>query len=96
LNGTQALEERLIEIRERIDVMIHLLLAPVQATEPNVRGKVQREVLKLCDFAHTREEIAKKLKISLNLLDVTLNKLRNKNFIRSVQVSGKTYYIRIR
>lgn len=91
-----ALEERLIEIRDRIDVMIHLLLAPIQITEPKVRGKVQQKVLTLCDFTHTREEIADELQISLNQVDVTLNNLRKKNLIRSVQVGGKTYYVRIR
>lgn len=46
----EVVEERLIEIRERLDVIIHLLLAPIQVIEPDLRGKTQREVLKLCDL----------------------------------------------
>ena len=94
--NVSVLEERIIEIRERLDVLIHLLLAPILAMGPSVRGKVKTAVLERCDFLHTREDIANDLRVSLNQVDVTLNSLRKENRIRSVQVSGKTYYIRIR
>jgi Fic family protein len=94
---TQSVSEQLLEeIRDRLDVIAQLLVSPVLSLEPPVKGKTQRAVLELCDLTHTREEISQELGISLNNVDVTLNALRAKRVIKSIQIGGKTYYVRVK
>ena len=88
--------EKLDAILDRMDIVIHLLLSPIKRSEITLKGKMQKAVLELCDFGHTREDMAKRLDKSLNTIDVTLNSLRKQDFIKSVSVEGKTYYIRIK
>ena len=80
-------------ILERLEALIQLSIPPLQAIEKETD---EIRVLRLCDYSHTREEISRSLKKSLNRVDVVLNALRKTGKIRSVSKDGSTVYIRMR
>lgn len=80
-------------ILERLEALVQLSIP--------VMGEVGKEtdetrVLRLCDYNHTREEIAKTIAKSLNRVDVVLNCLRREGRIRSLTKDGMTVYVRLR
>lgn len=80
-------------ITERLDVLIQLALPTLDPVEKETD---ESRILSLCDYQHTREQIAKKTGKSLNRVDVVLNGLRKAGKIRSVTKDGQTVYIRLR
>lgn len=82
------------EIVERLDVLISLTIP--RFIESNYQEKgVQVDILKLCDFENTSDDMARKLKKSRNRIDVNLSKLRSKGLIKSVLKNGTTVYVRL-
>ena len=82
-------------IVERLDVLISLMIPSFDSSKYEERG-VQLDVLELCNFENTVEDMVKKLKKTRNRIDVNLSKLRSKGLIRSVPKNDKTVYVRIR
>jgi len=80
-------------ILERLEALLLLSIPPVprSAKETN-----EVKVLRLCDFQHSREDISKEVKISLNQVDVILNGLRKTGRIVSLSKDGTKVYLRLR
>jgi hypothetical protein len=81
------------EILEVLEAIVQLLLPP--AVEGG-RETDESRILRLCDFDHTREQIAKAINKPLNRVDVVLNSLRKNGRIKSLPRGGNTVYIRVR
>lgn len=80
-------------ILERLEVLVQLSIPPMESAEKETD---EIKVLRLCDYNHTREDIAKEIGKSLNRVDVVLNGLRKAGKIRSVPKDGATVYVRVR
>jgi hypothetical protein len=80
-------------ILERLDALVQLSVPAMTEVEKETD---ETRVLRLCDYAHTREEIAKGMGKSLNRIDVVLNSLRKVGRIRSLPKDGMTVYVRLR
>lgn len=80
-------------ILERLEALVQLSIPPVEEPEKETD---EVRILRLCDFNHTREDIAKQISKPVNRVDVVLNGLRKAGKIRSVSKDGATVYLRFR
>ena len=80
-------------VLERLDALLLLSMPPVRGSAKETN---EVKVLRLCDFQHTREDISKEVKISLNQVDVILNGLRKTGRIVSLPKDGTKVYLRLR
>ena len=78
---------------ERLEALVLLSVPPMPKTD---RETDETRVLALCDYGHTRDQIAKTIGKSLNRVDVLLNALRKDGKIRSVSKDSSTVYVRLR
>jgi hypothetical protein len=87
--------QRLDSIIQRLDVMIGLLIPPSKSSTVKL-GKLEQAVYSLCDMQHTRRDMAASLNKTLNLIDVTLNGLKNKGLVKPIEIEDRTCYIRLK
>lgn len=87
-------DDLLKQIIERLDILISLNIPPFKEEEYPKGFAI--DLLKLCDGENTTHDIVKKTGKSRNQVDVTLNKLRNLNLIKSISKDNKTYHIRVK
>jgi len=87
--------EKLDEVVDRLNLLVELTTSP-----PNIEGlklgPVEKSVLELCDLRHTRQEMASKLKKSLDVIGQKLKTLREKRLVESVKFGEKTFYLRLK
>ena len=88
-------DELLKQVIERMDVLIKLNIPAFDKNEYKMKGQAL-DVLKLCDFAHTREAIIKNLKINKKSLDPILSNLRKNGFLISIVKNEEIYYVRLK
>lgn len=88
-------DDRLNRIVERLDVLISLSLPRFKKESYDFSG-VKIDVLELCDYEHTVNDMVKELNKSTNQINVTLSWLRSRGLMKSVEKGGKTYYIRVK
>ncbi len=79
-------------ILERLETLVLLSVPPMPRPD---RETDETRVLALCDYAHTRDQIAKTIGKPLNRVDVLLNALRKEGKIRSVSKDSSTVYVRL-
>jgi len=85
----------LAAVCDRLDVVISLLIPPaIRHTDP-FKG-LQLDILKLCDYDHTTEEIRNVVNKTIAHVAKELSLLRSKGMIRTVQRDGKQVHVRIR
>jgi len=84
-------EPSVAQVVERLDALIYLFLPPI----PEAKQTDERRVLELCDYGHTREEIAKDVGKPFSTIDPILSSLRKASRIRSVSRDGRTVYVRV-
>lgn len=85
--------EKLDEIAERLTLLVELNVPPLNI-EGLKLGKVEKEVLSLCNLKHTTKDMSSKLRKKPGHIRKTLTGLRKKGLIRSVEIRGETYYMR--
>lgn len=83
------------ELIERLDAIITLLI-PKYFEDHYEFGGLPLQVMELCDFDHSVQDMMKKLKKSRPVIDNALSKLRKDGFIKSMIKDDKTVYIRLR
>ena len=84
-------EPGLAQVVERLDALIYIFLPPI----PEGKQTDERRVLELCDYAHTREEIAEDIGKPFSTIDPILSSLRKAGRIRSVLRDGHKVYVRV-
>ena len=78
---------------DRLDVVISLLMpAAVRNTDPP-RG-LQLEILKLCDYDHTTDDIREAVNKSSKHVGKELSLLRSKGMIRTVRRDNRQVHVR--
>lgn len=87
--------EKLDEIVDRLNLLVELAIPPLNI-EGLKLGPVEKNVLELCDMKHTRQEMASKLKKSLDVIDHRLSKLKKKGLIKSVKIGEEIFYLRLK
>jgi len=93
----EELIEKFSEINERLEVIIHLLQSQIMLNESPIKeGTRKRDVLDLCNFSYTREDIKKILKMNISQVDNILSDLRKMDIIRSIKIGENIFYIRTR
>ena len=80
------------EVIERLDTIISLLLPN---SNYDFKG-IKLDVIMLCDYLHTWQDMMKKLKKSRPIIDKALSALRKEGFIKSVKKGDDNVYIRIK
>jgi len=83
------------EIVERLEVLITLMIPPFNEGKYQEKG-LQLDILRVCDFENTVEDMERKLKKSRNIINVNLSRLRSKGLIRSASKDGSIVYLRLR
>ena len=83
------------EIIERLDAIIHLLMPTFDEKMFGFKG-IPIEVLKLCDYNHTVQNMTKKLRKSRPVIDNALSKLRKDGLIKSVNRNNQIVYVRLK
>jgi DNA-binding MarR family transcriptional regulator len=78
----------------RLDVLISLLMAPANKHADQV-SPLQFQILALCDYEHTTDEIVKATKKTSNHITKELSVLRSKGMIRTVNRDGRAVHVRI-
>jgi hypothetical protein len=84
----------LVDVCNRLDVLISLLIPPIVRDNDPPKG-LQLEILKLCDYEHTTEDIQKTLNKTNKHINKDLSLLRSKGMIRTVPRDGKQVHVRI-
>lgn len=85
--------EALEQIIERLNILVELSVPPLNVEGLRL-GKVEKQVLELCDLKNTREDMTNKLGKKITHIDKTLSGLRGKGLVRSLKIGDKTFYIR--
>jgi hypothetical protein len=79
---------------DRLDVIISLLMPPVTRRTETPKG-LQLDILRLCDFDHTTEDIRRTVNKSLKHVTKELSLLRSKGIIRTVRRDGRLVHFRL-
>jgi DNA-binding transcriptional ArsR family regulator len=83
------------KIIERMDTIVSLLIPAFDATNYSVKG-LKLDILRLCDYEHTVQDIVKKLKKSKSQIENELSNLRALDLIKSLVKDKKTVYARLK
>lgn len=79
---------------ERLDILIALLM-PAASKYGGQLGALQSEILALCDYNHTTEEICKAVKKTNNHVNKELSLLRSKGMVKTVRRGERSVHIRV-
>jgi hypothetical protein len=80
-----------IEILEKLDVIISLLIPPYKQE----KYTIGHDVLPYCDGQHTADDIARKTKKSRASVHKAIQRLRKSFIIKNITKDSQTYYIRL-
>jgi hypothetical protein len=83
------------DITERLDTIISLLIPRFKSDSYDFKG-VKLDVLGLCDYNHTIEDLMGKLKQSRQIIINSLNQLRKQGFITSINKGEEKVFIRLK
>lgn len=79
---------------DRLDVLIALLIPPTVKNAQRPKG-LQLNIVELCDYEHTTDDIRKRVKKTLNHVNKELSALRSKGMIRTVSRDGQQVHVRL-
>ena len=79
----------------RLDVLIKLNIQSYSEENYPYTG-LSAEILKLCDYENSRDDIMRKLNKTGKGIDPVITKLRKAGLILSVMKNNKTYYVRLK
>ena len=88
-------DELLKQLVERMDVLIRLNIPQYDESNYGMKG-LALEILELCNFENSRDDIIQKLKKSEQQIDNNISKLRKAGFIITVKKNSGTYYVRLK
>ena len=80
---------------EKLDTIISLMIPRFDVSHYDLKG-LPLEVLKLCDYDNTVQDMIKKLKKGRGQIDNSLSKLRAKGLIKSINKNDTTVYVRLK
>jgi hypothetical protein len=81
-------------ILARLDTLIHLLI-PNARLFANEVSSLQREILALCDYEHTTQQICASTKKTATHVNKELSLLRARGFVKTVKRDGRSVHIRL-
>jgi hypothetical protein len=82
------------DVCDRLDVVISLLIPPATRIADVPKG-LALDILKLCDYDHTTEDIRKSVGKTAEHVAKELSLLRSKGMIRTVQRDGRQVHVRL-
>lgn len=88
-------ESTLDDLRSRLDTLIVLLMKPADQYSDSVAG-LQIDILRLCDYEHTTEDICRKVGKTAGHVQKELSLLRAKGFVKTVSRDDRQVHIRLR
>jgi hypothetical protein len=83
------------DIIERMDALVCLLLPPFDESKYNLKG-IPIQVLKLCDYEHSVNDMINIIKKPRAQIDNALSKLRKEGYIKSISRNGSNVYLRLK
>jgi len=83
------------DIIDRMDAILTLLIPPFDKNKYDLKG-ISLEVLRLCDYEHTVNDMVKKTKKSRPQIDNALSKLRKEGYIKTIVKGGNNVYLRLK
>lgn len=83
------------ELIERLDAIINLLIPRYMEDSYDFKG-LPKQVIELCDYDHSVQDMMKKLDKSRPMVDNALSKLRKEGYIKSITRGDKKVYIRLK
>jgi DNA-directed RNA polymerase specialized sigma24 family protein len=82
------------DVVERLDALIYLLLPHADSALAQV-SDLQQEVLSLCDYEHTTEDISSITKKSANHINKELSLLRSKGVVKTISRGSRKVHVRL-
>jgi hypothetical protein len=79
---------------DRLDLVISLLMPAAVRNSDQPKG-LALDILKLCDYDHTTEDIRKAVNKTATHVLKELSLLRSKGMIRTVQRNGRQVHVRL-
>jgi len=83
------------ETLERLDTIISLLLPKFHDENYDFKG-IKSEVMKLCDYSNTVQDMCKKLKKTRPQIDNALSFLRKHGYIRTITKGEDNVFLRLK
>jgi transcription initiation factor IIE alpha subunit len=81
-------------VASRLDILISMLMPSAQKSADKASG-LQYEILALCDYEHTTEDICKATKKTSKHVGKELSLLRSKGLIKTVKRDDRSVHLRI-
>lgn len=83
------------DVLEKLDVIISLMIPTFIESNYDMKG-LSLQVLKLCNYENTVQDMVKKLKKSRPQIDNSLSKLRTEGYIKTIVKNNLTVYVRLK
>jgi hypothetical protein len=83
------------DIVDRLDTIISLLLPKFDQNSYDFKG-IKLDVIKLCDYNNTIQDMMKKLSKPRQRIDDSLSILRKEGFIKTIKKGDDNVYIRLK
>jgi hypothetical protein len=82
------------DLADRLDTLIQLLIPPMTSYADEVSG-LHRNILELCDYEHTTDDIQKAIGKSANHVNKELSLLRSRGLVKTVVRGRERTHVRL-
>ena len=88
--------DKIEDIKEQLDIIISLMIPQFSKDKYDLKEGTQLDVLELCDLSNTQQDMVEKLKKTRKAIEMSIEKLKKKNLIKSIKRKDKTVYLRLK